>query len=73
MFLSRGADIDVRQVKSTHTYAIPHVCETLDFAHCSIYVYINCGLLTKMQIKLISLQCSVTDNNITKTVSQTIL
>ena len=23
MFLSRGADIDVRQVKSTHTYANP--------------------------------------------------
>ena len=53
--------------------AIPHVCETLDFAHCYIlYVYINCGLLTKTNIQL-DLITIVTDNNITKIISQTIL
>ena len=65
MFLSRGADIDVRQVKFTHT-CIPHA---LDFAHCSIYVYINCGLLTKMHSNY-NVQ---SQNNITMTISQTVL
>ena len=51
---------------------IPHVCEALDFAHCSIQcIRIHqLWFVDKDAFKLISLQCSVTDNNITKTITR---
>ena len=54
---------------------IPHVCDTVNTGFCAL-LYISTYQLwfvDKDTFKLISLQCSVTDNNITKTISQTIV